>query len=94
MAVETLFAQITPEAPFTSRKETSLLAVCCLCQLIRDETGVPRESAPWVPQRKYHKKHGVNPADCLLTHTYCSGCFTQVRESMRAAYVVETMTVA
>ena len=94
MAVETLVAQITPEAPSASRKETTVLPVCCLCRLIRDETGVSRESARWVTQRTYRQTHGVNPADCLLTHTYCPECFTQVMETMRAAQVMETLTVA
>jgi hypothetical protein len=39
MAIDTLFAQITHEAPSASRKETPLLPVCCLCRLIRDEIG-------------------------------------------------------
>jgi hypothetical protein len=80
MAVETLFAQITPEVPFASRKETSLLPVCCVCRLIREETGVPRDSAHW-----YRKTHGVNPADFPLTHTYCPKCFTQVMDRMRGS---------
>ena len=94
MAVETLVAQITPEAPFASRRETTVLPVCCLCRLIRDETGVSRESARWVTQRTYRQTHGVNPADCLLTHTYCPKCFTQVMDRIRAAQVKETLTVA
>jgi hypothetical protein len=94
MAVETLFAQITPEVPFASTKEMALLPVCCVCRLIREETGVPRDSARWVTERTYRKTHGVNPADCLLTHTYCPKCFTQVMDRIRAAQVRETLTVA
>lgn len=78
MAGETLFAQITHAAPSAPRKETSLLPVCCICGLIRDETGASLDSERWVTQRTYRKTHGVNPANCLLTHTYCPGCFTQV----------------
>ena len=94
MAVETLFAQITHEALSASRGETTVLPVCCLCRLIRDETGVSRESAPWVTQRTYQTTHGVNPADCAVTHTYCPKCFTQVMDRIRAAQVMETRTVA
>ena len=94
MAIETLFAQITPEAPSASRREKTALPICCLCRLIRDETGVPRDSARWVTHRTYRQIHGVNPADCLLTHTYCPKCFTQVMAGIRAAQVKETLTVA
>ena len=94
MAVETPPAQIAHEAPSASRRETLLLPVCCLCRLVRDETGASLDGARWVRQRTYRKTHGVNPADCVLTHTYCPGCFTQVMETMRAAQVMETRMVA
>jgi len=32
-----------------------------------------------------------NPADCLLTHTYCLRCFIQVRDTMRAVEVMDTL---
>ena len=91
---DTLFAQITHAVPSVSRKETPLLPVCCLCRLIRDEIGASPDSARWVTQRTYRKTRGVNPADCLQTHTYCPGCFTQVMETIRAAHVMETLLVA
>ncbi len=94
MAVETLFAQITPEAPFASRREMALLAVCCVCRLIRDETGYRPHQEGWVSQRMYRKTHGVNPTKLALTHTYCPGCFMQVMKTMRAAQVKEALTVA
>jgi hypothetical protein len=85
MAVETLFAQINPETPFALRKETVLLPVCCVCRLIRDETRSSPYRKHWVTERTYRKTHGVNPADCLLTHTYCPGCFMQVRDGIRGS---------
>lgn len=83
MALETVFAQITHEAPFASKRETSMLPVCCLCGLIRDETNVSLDHERWVTRRAYLKTHGVNPADCVLAHTYCPSCFTQVMETAR-----------
>jgi hypothetical protein len=80
MAVETLFAQIIHEAPSASGRETSMLPVCCICGLLRDETGASLNCERWVTQRKYRQTYGVNPADCLLTHTYCPDCFTQVMD--------------
>jgi hypothetical protein len=94
MTVEALFAQITHEAPSASRRATPLLPVCCLCRLVRDATGASLDGTRWVTQRTYRKTHGVHPAKCLQTHTYCPGCFTQVRETIRAAQVMETLTIA
>ena len=88
------FAQITQAASSVLRKETPLLPVCCLCRLIRDEVGPFLDRARWVTQRTYRKTHGVNPADCLQTHTYCPGCFTQVMDTIRAAQVMKTLAVA
>ena len=85
LADEALFAQKTPEAPTTSRGETSVLPVCCMCGLIRDETGASLDPERWVTQRTYHKTHGLNPADCHLTHTYCPGCFTEFMGRIKAA---------
>jgi hypothetical protein len=93
-SVDTRCAQITHDAPSASRKETPLLPVCCLCRLIRDEIGASPERARWVTHRTYRKTHGVNPADCLQTHTYCPECFTQVVDTIRAAQVMETLLVA
>jgi hypothetical protein len=84
MAVETLFAQIIHEAPSNPNKNTSLLSVCCICGLLRDETGPSLDDERWVTQRTYRKTHGVNPADCLLTHTYCPECFTQVMDRIES----------
>jgi hypothetical protein len=94
MAVETLFAQITHEAPSASMTETPLVPICCLCRLVRDETGASLDRARWVTQRTYRKTHGVNPADCLQTHTYCPGCFTQVMDTIRTAQVLTTLAFA
>ena len=53
MAVETLYAQITHEAPSDSRRETALLPVCCMCGLLRDDTGPSFDDARWVTQQTY-----------------------------------------
>ena len=91
---DTRFARINQAASSASRKETPLLPVCCLCRLIRDEIGASSDRACWVTQRTYRKTHGVNPANCLQTHTYCPGCFTQVMATIRAVQVMETLAVA
>jgi hypothetical protein len=88
------FAQITQAALSASKKETPLLPVCCLCKRIRDEVGPSLVPARWVTQRTYQMTHGVNPASCLQTHTYCPGCFKQVMKTLRAAQVMTTPAVA
>ena len=40
MVGETLFAQITHEAPSAPKREKSLLPVCCICGRFRDETAL------------------------------------------------------
>lgn len=82
MADETIFAQVIHEAPSASRKMPSLLPVCCMCGLVRDETGHSLDHERWVTQRTYRKTHGAMPADCVLTHTYCPNCFTQFMDRM------------
>lgn len=94
MAVETLYAQITPDAPFDFRRVTALLPVCCMCGLLRDDTGPSLDDERWITQRTYRKIHGGTPADCGLTHTYCPKCFTQVMDRIRVAQVMETLTGA
>jgi hypothetical protein len=82
MAVEALLAQTIHEAPSCPNRETSPLAVCCICGLLRDETGPSLEDECWVTQGTYRKTHGVDPANRLLTHTYCPECFTQVMDGI------------
>lgn len=65
------------------------LPVCCVCGLIRDENGPSDESVPsidnWVTKQTYRKTHGVDPAVCRLTHTYCPSCYTQFMNRIVAA---------
>ena len=85
MAEETVFAQVTHEALFAprTRTKTTMLHVCCLCGLLQDETGPSLDQERWVTQRTFQKMHGVRPDNCLLTHTYCPACFTQVMDRIR-----------
>jgi len=87
MSLEELAAHTTPERPSASTNDIfiapPLLPVCCICGLIRDETGPCSDVGRWVTHRTYRKTHGVNPSDFPLTHTYCPECFTQVQDSVR-----------
>ena len=87
MALETLFAQTTREAQSALMREAFIapmvLTVCCVCELIRDETGSSPNRERWVTPRTYRRTHGMNPADFPLTHTYCLKCFTKVQDTTR-----------
>jgi hypothetical protein len=82
---DTRFARMTHAALSTSREEMPLLPVRCVCKRIRDELGASLDRARWISQRTYRKTYGVNPADCIQTHTHCPGCFTQVMETLAVA---------
>ena len=83
MAAETVFAQIVHEAPSDSRAKTTMLHICCVCGLVLDETGPSLDQERWVTQRTFRNAQGVHPDNCLLTHTYCPACFTQVMDRIR-----------
>ena len=87
MSPEGQLAQTTCEAASVSMRETvvvpTLLPVCCMCGLIRDQTGSTPGREGWVKRRTYRETHGVNPADFPLTHTYCPACFTKVKNSVK-----------
>jgi hypothetical protein len=87
MARKGLVAQTTREAPAAPMSESviasTLLAVCCLCGKIRDETGSSPDHEHWVTQRTYRKTHVLQLANVPLTHTYCSPCFTKFMATLR-----------
>lgn len=59
----------------------TLLPVCCVCGLIRDDTRLSPDRELWVTHRTYHETHGVNPTELAHTHTYCQNCFTKVQDT-------------
>ena len=86
MALGNMSAQTTREAPSTPVRETfiapKMLTVCCVCGLIRDETGFFRDHERWVTPRTFRTTHDLNPADFPLTHGYCLTCFTKAQETV------------
>jgi hypothetical protein len=76
---ENLLTEDTREVPSVPMREKvlaqSLLPVCCVCNLIRDETRSPCDKEHWVTPRTFRKIHGANPDDLPVTHTYCPECF-------------------
>jgi hypothetical protein len=74
MAGETLFAQIIRDTSSTSKRDSTPLAVCRLCGLLRDQTRAFLNEERFVTQCSYLKTYGVNPANCHLTFTCRSRC--------------------
>jgi len=85
MAVTAPFVPASYEPPSASSRETALLPCCCVCGLIRDETRPAHYPQRWITHGTYRNLHGVEPSNCLLTHTYCPECFIQARHEIRAA---------
>lgn len=81
MAFDNVIAQTTREAPSDPKRNTliapTLLPKCCVCGLIRDQTGSSLDHERWVTPQAYQKTYGGHSADVLLTHTYCPKCLTQ-----------------
>lgn len=87
MSLQELVAQTTREVPSALMRETfiapKMLPVCCVCELIRDETTFPPDRERWVTPQAYRQTHGVNPTKLVHTHTYCPECFTKVQDSVK-----------
>jgi len=56
------------------RTETSLIATCCVCGLLRGKKTNSQHPDRWVTRRAYEQTYGVSLVGSLFTHTYCSGC--------------------
>lgn len=66
-----------------SPAEPALIAVCCVCGLVRARKTFPSESDRWITGRAYEHRYGVALMSSTLTHTYCSGCYTDFMQRVR-----------
>ena len=91
MSPENVFAQTGHEAPAVLKRRTfiasTLLPVCCVCGLIRDDNSSPPSHDCWLTRRTYNQTYGMNPATLMLTHTYCPTCFQKARETIRQYFL-------
>lgn len=85
MSLSKTIMQTTGMAIAARRRQTcippTLLPVCCVCGVIRDDTRLSPHRELWVTSRMYHETHGVNPAELAHTHAYCPDCFTKVHDT-------------
>jgi len=59
-----------------SLKTTAPIAICCVCGLVRARKIVTAECDRWITGRAYEQRYGVSLVGNVLTHTYCSGCYS------------------
>ena len=60
----------------------SLVAMCCVCGLVRARKTVDGEPDRWISKRAYERMYGVRLVGNPFTHTYCSGCHTDFMQRM------------
>jgi hypothetical protein len=66
-----------------SPAETAFIAICCVCGLVRARKTFIAESDRWITCRAYEQRYGVTLVGSALTHTYCSGCYTDFMQRVR-----------
>lgn len=62
---------------------TRLLPQCCVCGLIRDETGSRPGGISWITLGSYRRLRQVRATALYFTHGYCPACFQQAQTAMR-----------
>ena len=87
LTLEVVMAQRLPFRPGIkyagSPAETVLIAICCVCGLVRARKTFTSESDRWITCRAYEQRYGVALMGSALTHTYCSGCYTDFMQRVR-----------
>jgi hypothetical protein len=87
LTLEVVMAQKLPFHPgfkhAGSSAEPALIAVCCVCGLVRARKTFTGESDRWITCRAYEHRYGVALMSSTLTHTYCSGCYTDFMQRVR-----------
>ena len=89
-ASQTLGVNMAQKLPFRSGikyggspVEAAPIAICCVCGLVRARKTFTAESERWITCRAYEHRYGVTLVGSALTHTYCSGCYTDFMQRVR-----------
>lgn len=61
-----------------------LIAMCCVCGLVRARKTFAGEPDRWVTKRAYAQLYGVRLLGTPFTHTYCSGCHTDFMQRVKS----------
>lgn len=78
--------QMSPTSHAEASMATRILPVCCVCGLIRDDTGSLPGRRSRVSWRLYRRIHNARSTERLLTHGYCPAGFPQAQDNMRAFF--------
>ena len=62
---------------------SSLIAMCCVCGLVRARKAFAGDPDRWVTKRAYEQMYGMRLVGNPVTHTYCSGCHTDFMQRVR-----------
>ena len=65
--------------------EVSLIAMCCVCGLVRARKTGAADPDRWISKRAYEHMYGVRLVGNPFTHTYCSGCHADFMQRMRSS---------
>jgi hypothetical protein len=63
--------------------EGPLIAMCCVCGLVRAPKTFAADPDRWVTKRAYEQVYGNRIAGNAVTHTYCLGCHTDFMQRVR-----------
>ena len=61
----------------------SLIAMCCVCGLVRARKAFAGDPDRWVTKRAYEHMYGMRLVGNPVTHTYCSGCHTDFMQRVK-----------
>ena len=67
----------------TTLTHKMILPICCVCGLIREQSGCETES--WISKQVFRQSHGIDHSSFRLSHTYCPSCYTQFMNRIAAA---------
>ena len=71
-----LFARVTTHIELKTLR--GILPFCCVCGLIRDDTGVEHGKGKWIKAEKFV----IQKTEARVSHTYCPTCHAKAMEEM------------
>ena len=54
----------------------SIVAMCCFCEKVRDDTGTEPGGGLWQEFTFYMARHKLRPEEVMFSHAYCPGCLS------------------
>ncbi len=56
-----------------------IVAICCFCQKLRDDSDSKPGTGPWGEVAVFLKMHGLKIEDIQFSHGYCPSCLADYR---------------